>query len=105
MTQKEKFQEAIAMLSDAERLRVIQDISRGHWVMPDSVSLLSDVERLEISQWLAEDYCSECGAVAFCDCEKCICECRKRRVREFRERLEKSGKTFNEWLAENGELV
>ena len=73
--------------------------------LKEAISLLSDADRLSIITWLNQDYCSECGAVAFCDCPDCVCECRKRRGREFREMLEKSGKTLKEWLEENGQAV
>ena len=49
------------------------------------VDVLTDAERAELIQWLLQDYCSECGAAAWCTCEDCICECRKRFGAELRE--------------------
>lgn len=71
--------------------------------LKEAISRLDDPDRLKVIKWLNEDYCTECGAAAFCDCPDCVCECRKRRGREFREMVEKSGKTLAEWWAENGQ--
>jgi len=73
--------------------------------LKEAISMLDDADRLQIIAWLTEDYCAECGAATFCDCPECVCGCRKRRGREFREMLEKSGLTLKEWMEKNGQTI
>ncbi len=66
------------------------------------IDLLTNAERLVIMEWLASDYCAECGAAAYCDCPECVCECRKRLGRELKSLWESDPEGFKrKFLQEN----